>query len=55
MKNIRNICAVLLVSLSFYACDSDVTIDDPQNETIEEIHMKTGEEGNEGGDRPDGD
>ncbi len=54
MKNIRNICAILLLSLSFYACDSDVTIDDPQNETTEEINTKTGDEGNTDPDRPNG-
>ncbi len=51
MKNLRNICAVLILSLAFYSCDSDVTIDDPKNETIEDVDMKTGDEGNEPDDR----
>jgi len=57
MKNLRNIFALvilLVASVSMYSCDSEVTIDDPQSEKIDDSFNKTGEEGNETADRPDG-
>ena len=50
MKNLRNIFALfilLVASVSMYSCDSEVTIDDPQSEKIDDSLNKTGEEGNE--------
>lgn len=51
MKNLRNIFALLLFVVAISSCDSTVTIDDPNSETIEEITTKTGDQGNEEDDR----
>ena len=51
MKNLRNIFALLVLTVAIYSCDSTVTIDDPKAETIEDVSSKTGEEGNEGVER----
>ena len=56
MKNLRNIFALvilLVASVSMYSCDSEVTIDDPQSEKIDDSLNKTGEESNEVDDRDD--
>ena len=47
MKNLRNLFALLIFTVVFYSCDSTVTIDDPNSETVEVIDTKTGDEGNE--------
>ena len=47
MKNLRNLFALLVFTVVFYSCDSTVTIDDPNSETVEIIDTKTGDEGNE--------
>lgn len=54
MKKLRNILALLVLTVAFYSCDSNVTIDDPETETIVDVTTKTGEEANEGNDRPGG-
>ncbi len=51
MKNLRNIFALLVLTVAVYSCDSTVTIDDPKSETIEDVSSKTGEEDNEGEER----
>jgi len=53
MKNLKKIFALLLLAVALYACDSTVTINDPNTETIEEINTKTGSEGNETDGRDD--
>ena len=53
MKNLRNIFALLILTVALYSCDSTVSIDNPENETTEEINTKTGSEGNEGDVRDD--
>ncbi len=54
MKNLRNLFALLVFTVAISSCDSTVTVDDPSSETTVEITAKTGEEGNEGNDRPGG-
>ncbi len=54
MKNLRNIFALLVLTVAIYSCDSTVTIDDPKTETIEDVSSKTGEEENQDDDRDDG-
>lgn len=47
MKNLKNIFALLAVfvlTVGLYSCDSDVTLDDPQNQTIENISADTGDQ-----------
>jgi len=51
MKNLKNIFALLVLTVAFYSCDSTVTIDDPKSETIEEVNTKTGAQQNETEDR----
>ncbi len=53
MKNLRNLFALLIVTVALYSCDSNVTVDDPKSETIEEVSSKTGNEGNDEIDRED--
>ena len=50
MKNLKNtfaLLAVLVLTVGLYSCDSDVTLDDPQNQTIENISADTGDQSNE--------
>ncbi len=50
MKNLKNtfaLLAVLVLTVGLYSCDSDVTLDDPQTQTIENISADTGDQGNE--------
>ena len=47
MKNLRNLFALLVFTVVISSCDSTVTLDDPNSETIEEVTTKTGDEGNE--------
>ena len=50
MKNVKKIFALLAVfvfTVGIYSCDSDVSIDDPKTETIENISADTGDQGNE--------
>ncbi len=51
MKNLRNIFALLVLTVAVYSCDAAVTIDDPKAETSEEVSTKTGDEGNNDDDR----
>ena len=51
MKKLKIIFTLLLLAGAFYSCDSELSIDDPQTQNIEDITTKTGEEGNEGDDR----
>ena len=54
MKNVKNIFALLAVfvlTVGLYSCDSDVSIDDPQTETIENISADTGDQGNDSQER----
>ena len=51
MKNLRNIFALLILTVALYSCDSTVSIDNPETETIEEINTKTGDQANEGDER----
>jgi len=53
MKNLRNIFALLVLTVALYSCDSTVSIDNPETETIEEVTPKTGDQGNEGDVRDD--
>jgi predicted component of type VI protein secretion system len=53
MKNLRNIFALLILTVAFYSCDSTVSIDDPDTETTVQVTTKTGEEGNDGDIRDD--
>jgi len=46
MKNLRNIFALLVLTVALYSCDSEVTIDDPKSETIENISADTGDQSN---------
>jgi hypothetical protein len=55
MKNLRNLFALFILftlTVTLYSCDSDVTIDDPQSEKIEDL-SKTGDEINEVDDDED--
>lgn len=54
MKNLRNIFALFVLTVAFYSCTSDVTVTDPQSETIEDISSKTGNESNEDDGRGEG-
>lgn len=54
MKNLKIIFALFILSTALYSCDSTVTVDDPKNETIEEVSTKTGSQGNEVDDRDNG-
>lgn len=36
MKNFKNILALVVLSIAFYSCDAEVTMDNPQAETIAE-------------------
>jgi len=48
MKNLKNtfaFLAVFVLTVGFYSCDSDVTLDDPQTQTIENISADTGDQG----------
>ena len=50
MKNLKNtfaLLAVFVLTFGMYSCDSDVSIDDPQTETIENISADTGNQSNE--------
>ena len=47
MKNLRNVFVLILFAVALYSCDSEVTIDDPKSDTIEDVSSKTGNEGND--------
>jgi len=54
MKNLKNtfaLLAVFVLTVGLYSCDSDVTLDDPQTQTIENISADTGDQGNESAER----
>lgn len=54
MKNLKNtfaLFAILVLTVGLYSCDSDVSIDDPQTQTIEDISADTGDQGNESSER----
>ena len=54
MKNLKNtfaLLAVFVLTVGLYSCDSDVSIDDPQTETIENISADTGDQGNDSSQR----
>jgi len=44
MKNLKNILAILVLSVALYSCDADVSMDDPQAAT-ENISADTGDQG----------
>ncbi len=46
MKNLKKILVCLLFIIAFTACESEVTIDDPKSETIDEVSSKTGNQEN---------
>tara|TARA_R110002073_G_scaffold72537_1_gene177693 strand:- start:727632 stop:727817 length:186 start_codon:yes stop_codon:yes gene_type:complete len=59
MKNLKNILVLVVITVALYSCNSDVTIDDPKTETIENISpdtgiVATGNEGNEEETRGEG-
>jgi len=47
LKNLRNVFVLILFAIALYSCDSEVTIDDPKSDTIEDVPSKTGDQGNE--------
>lgn len=54
MKNLKNtfaLLAVFVLTVGLYSCDSDVTLDDPQTQTIENISADTGDQGNDSSER----
>ena len=54
MKNLKNtfaLLAVFVLTVGIYSCDSDVTLDDPQTQTIEDISADTGDQGNDSAQR----
>jgi len=54
MKNLKNtfaILAVFVLTTGLYSCDADVSIDDPQTETIENISADTGDQSNDSAER----
>ncbi len=54
MKNLKNILAILVLSVALYSCDADVSMDDPQAAT-ENISADTGDQMNEVEERGDDD
>jgi len=47
LKNAITILAITLFTAGLYSCDADVTIDDPNADTIENVSADTGEQGDE--------
>ncbi len=48
MKNLRNIIALLILSVAFYSCDADATLDEAnQAEFDTNISLDTGDQGND--------
>lgn len=51
MKNLKNIFALLLLSVAFYSCDADATLDEVEQAEHTEfdvtISADTGDQGNE--------
>ena len=47
LKNVITILAITLFTAGLYSCDADVTIDDPNADTIENVSADTGEQGND--------
>ena len=54
MKNLRTIFVLALFSIALFSCDSDVSVEEPKSETLEEVSTKTGNQGNEVDDRDNG-
>jgi len=59
MKNLRNIFALLILSVAIYSCDADAALDGveqaEQTEFDVTLSADTGNEGNETEERPDED
>ncbi|MET2985504.1 hypothetical protein [Aureibaculum conchae] len=57
MKNLKNIFALLLLSVAFYSCDADATLDEAAQAEQTEFDVKTsadtGDQGNEVDERDD--
>lgn len=47
MKNLKKIFVLLVLTLAFYSCESEVSITDPKADAIEDISADTGNQGNE--------
>ncbi|WP_117885136.1 hypothetical protein [Aureibaculum luteum] len=66
MKTFKNILAILIVSVAFYSCDSDATLDDLEQAELTEFNhtlsvdtdnedLDTGDQGNEHDEREEED
>ena len=54
MQNLKNILALLVLSLALYSCDAEVTMDNPQAEAIETLAEDgPGDQDNDVDDRDD--
>lgn len=47
LKNAITILAITLFTAGLYSCDADVTIDDPNADTIENVSADTGDQGDD--------
>ena len=59
MKTLRNTVVLLILSVAFYSCDADATLDEvqqaDQTEFNENISADTGDQGNEPDEREEED
>ena len=59
MKTLRNTVVLLILSVAFYSCDADATLDEvqqaDQTEFNEKISADTGDQGNEPDEREEED
>ncbi|WP_117885132.1 hypothetical protein [Aureibaculum luteum] len=66
MKTFKNILAILIVSVAFYSCDADATLDDVEQAELTEFNhdlsvdaddeaLDTGDQGNEHDEREEED
>ena len=47
LKNTFALLAVFVLTVGLYSCESDVSIADPETQTIEDISADTGDQGDE--------
>ena len=59
MKTFKNIFAILILSVAFYSCDSDATLDEVEQAELTEfnqnLYAETGDQGNEQDEREEED
>ncbi|QCX37941.1 hypothetical protein FF125_05650 [Aureibaculum algae] len=55
MKTFKNLFAILILSVAFYSCDADATLDDVEQAELTEFNhdlsVDTGDQGNEHDER----